>query len=272
MKRVNAFTLIELLVVVAIIAVLIAMLLPALGSAREVALQTTCGSSMNEAGKALTMYTGDNQESFPYDLIYNTSRVPLTKAYWQQLLMGYAGGQPNIFTCSKYNKADALASYKAGPNGSSATDDSLEQYDCYYRFAMGDPFPRFGYNHYLGCGGFDFYFGGYSNNGKYYIKNTVGNISDPSQRIFCIDEAYSYGDPYWRNVFGGMWQADLWPENIGHRGSANVSFVDGHVEVDKISENSKYLGGNSARYWVGEEGTQVRELITGNVYQTVVPE
>lgn len=65
MKKPHSFTLIELLVVVAIIAILAAMLLPALGSAKESAKKIACISNLRQAGVAVMGYVSDNAEWLP---------------------------------------------------------------------------------------------------------------------------------------------------------------------------------------------------------------
>ena len=76
-KRENGFTLIELLVVVAIIAILAAMLLPALSQARERARGAVCMNNLKQVGIAFEMYKMDYETRYP------------DNPYWKEKLLYY---------------------------------------------------------------------------------------------------------------------------------------------------------------------------------------
>ncbi len=93
-KRKNSFTLIELLVVIAIIAILAAMLLPALNSAREKGRAASCKANLKQIGTAANMYVNDNDEC----ITTFTQNTSIIADNWTSNLSKYTGNPAKFDT------------------------------------------------------------------------------------------------------------------------------------------------------------------------------
>jgi prepilin-type N-terminal cleavage/methylation domain-containing protein/prepilin-type processing-associated H-X9-DG protein len=97
----RAFTLIELLVVIAIIAILAAMLLPALAKAKERAWTISCNSNLHQISLGMMMYADDNRGFYPEsggDIPWNTAAPDLPGNSWLQQIFRYVQ-TTNVYHC-----------------------------------------------------------------------------------------------------------------------------------------------------------------------------
>jgi len=110
MKRSRGFTLIELLVVVAIIALLIAILLPSLNKARETAKKTQCASNLKGHGATIYLYAAQYKEQLP---VYPSGNNPVTgpKAWLHTESVGWVNLMTNNPGLANSTSMSSLASY-----------------------------------------------------------------------------------------------------------------------------------------------------------------
>lgn len=124
-RKQEYFTLIELLVVIAIIAILAAMLLPALNRARDRARTSTCMNNLKQAGAAAMLYAGDHND-YLVPSRYEINGSGLCGG-WAFLIGPYCGVTPNseelsdpalrrgIFQCPSFHyDGPALSAYRGG--------------------------------------------------------------------------------------------------------------------------------------------------------------
>lgn len=110
----SAFTLVELLVVISVIALLIAMLLPSLGKAKEAGIRTQCLANLHGLGQIYSTYAADFRSQLPYNQVaVNNDLIWLTVDLRDALTRNYGLAQ-SLFDCPAIMFAPKTTAYFPG--------------------------------------------------------------------------------------------------------------------------------------------------------------
>lgn len=220
------FTLIELLVVIAIIAILAAMLLPALSSAKEKGRATTCKNNLHQIGIGMSVYLTENKHYPGAWWIHETNGSD--HYVWPERLLPGAGSNRKIFSCPS---ARSDVAWDTNLNKSLGCYDANGKFDP-YGISMTGGF-CYGYNDWgvmqellndpecpqLGLGG--------DVTGPFFKGfKTENSIASPSQMIMIADTT---ADNMWDGSIDPTTE-DQWPSNR-HAKRTNMLFVDNHIET-----------------------------------------
>jgi prepilin-type N-terminal cleavage/methylation domain-containing protein/prepilin-type processing-associated H-X9-DG protein len=237
----KAFTLIELLVVIAIIAILAAMLLPALARAKEKANRAGCMNNQRQWGIALNMYLDDNNRVFP--LIKIPNGTPGASGYdedsprWVDIAAFHAAGEGETVwynALPPYTGSKPLWAYAPNP---ATFVDTKTIFTCPTAAALGpefNPLDRIIFNYgmnYKGVTGLPGI--------AYGISFKSSSIVNASAFVFLSDvRARSTETPFYgSNPTKELGCSHCWVAQMSsrHGGGANLCFADGHVSYFKYS-------------------------------------
>ncbi len=231
--KARGFTLIELLVVIAIIAILAAMLLPALASARAKGHRIACLNGEKQLSVACLMYADDFSDRLPYNL--GTGELLQWEA--QQVYLNWTTPIMNWELDSDNTNSVLLTEGGLGPY----TSRVPKVYRCPTDSVLSDLQVSAGWsarvrsismNAMIGNAGNFSKSGANLNNPDYRQFFKQSQIPQPAQIFVFIEEhPDSINDGYFLNHIEGYEWVDL-PASY-HQGAVNLSFADGHLESHK---------------------------------------
>jgi prepilin-type N-terminal cleavage/methylation domain-containing protein len=242
MKNSRAFTLIELLVVIAIIAILAAMLLPALSSAKAKAQKIACMNNLKQLETAWVMYNGDNNGRIPSCQPFDPATFSINQNAWVRGVAAIlsppgAFGQVDAGMLDCTNK-NALAFGTLFPCIS-----SYNSYRCPsdHRTVNGVPYVRsYSMNNWMN--GEPFADPANNLDTTHCLFKTESGISNPSQLYVFIDEDAS-------TINDGMFVVYMNPAEglqdqpaLRHKTGYPLTFADGHAEIFRFYSANQDLG------------------------------